>query len=168
VLTDSPHSPNRRSRRDGSADPPSLPLAGNPGDYWRPTAANYWGRAKKAHGLAIGMAIFGPRWERDHADEKKATLAAALETAFDPAKSAACIGFDQAARNSAAAWLPPGMAYVDGNNDLADPDLDDAARIDVDADNGEGNDTDTVSVDLPAFLTEDEPAAAALNGASAA
>ncbi len=23
-------------------------------DYWRPTAANYWGRAKKAHSLAIG------------------------------------------------------------------------------------------------------------------
>ena len=23
-------------------------------DYWRPTAANYWGRVKKAHGLAIG------------------------------------------------------------------------------------------------------------------
>ena len=23
-------------------------------DFWRPTAANYWGRVKKAHGLAIG------------------------------------------------------------------------------------------------------------------
>jgi ParB family transcriptional regulator, chromosome partitioning protein len=47
-------------------------------DYWRPAAANYWGRVKKAHGLAIGMALLGPRWERDHADDKKPALAAAL------------------------------------------------------------------------------------------
>jgi hypothetical protein len=26
-------------------------------DYWRPTAANYWGRVKKAHGLAIGREL---------------------------------------------------------------------------------------------------------------
>ena len=31
-------------------------------DYWRPTAANYWGRVKKAHGIAIGTAILGERW----------------------------------------------------------------------------------------------------------
>ena len=137
-------------------------------DCWRPTAANYWGRAKKAHGLTIGREILGDRWARDHADAKKAVLAAALETAFDPAKSAACFGLEQAARDSAAAWLPPGMAYVDGNSDLADPDLDDATRIDVDAENGDGDDMDTVSADLPAFLTEDDPAGVALNGASAA
>jgi ParB family chromosome partitioning protein len=52
-------------------------------DYWRPTTANYWGWAKKTHGLAIGLAILGPRWERDYADVKKPTLAAALEKAFD-------------------------------------------------------------------------------------
>jgi len=34
-------------------------------DFWRPTAANYWGRVKKAHGLAIGAAILGDRWARD-------------------------------------------------------------------------------------------------------
>jgi ParB family chromosome partitioning protein len=82
-------------------------------DYWRSTAANYWGRVKKAHGLAIGRKILGDRWARDHADAKKPELAAALETAFDPAKSTACIGLDRAARESAAAWLPPGMAYAD-------------------------------------------------------
>ena len=58
-------------------------------DYWRPTAANYWGRAKKAHGLAIGREILGDRWARDHADDKKPVLAAALETAFDLNKSSA-------------------------------------------------------------------------------
>ena len=55
-------------------------------DYWRPTAANYWGRVKKAHGLAIGREILGERWARDHADDKKPVLAAALETAFDAAE----------------------------------------------------------------------------------
>ena len=40
-------------------------------DHWRPTAANYWSRVKKAHGLGIGAAVLGLRWERDHADDKK-------------------------------------------------------------------------------------------------
>jgi ParB family transcriptional regulator, chromosome partitioning protein len=136
-------------------------------DYWRPTAVNYWGRVKKAHGLAIGMAILGPRWERDHADDKKPALAAALETAFDPAKSTACIGLDQAARDSAAAWLLPGMTYADGDGDLAHPVSDGAADIDTDIDDSEAPDMDVAADDLPAFLTEDEPDGVALNGASA-
>ena len=110
-------------------------------DFWRPTAANYWGRVKKAHGLAIGKDILGDRWARDHADDKKPVLAAALETAFDPAKNAACIGLDQAARDDAAAWLPPGMAYGDR----------------IDADDGEAGYADPAAADLPAFLTADEP-----------
>jgi ParB family chromosome partitioning protein len=39
-------------------------------DCWRPTAANYWGRVKKAHGLAIGAELLGERWARDHAGDK--------------------------------------------------------------------------------------------------
>jgi ParB family transcriptional regulator, chromosome partitioning protein len=81
-------------------------------DCWRPTAANYWGRVKKAHGLDIGQQILGDRWARDHADDKKAALAQALHNAFDPALSENCIGLSQAARDNAAAWLPPGMAYA--------------------------------------------------------
>jgi ParB family transcriptional regulator, chromosome partitioning protein len=123
-------------------------------DYWRPTAANYWGRAKKAHGLAIGREILGDRWARDHADDKKPVLAAALETAFDPAKSAACIGLGQAARDTAAAWLPPGMAYA-VNDALADPQSDAGADIDgIDADAAA---VDPEAAELPAFLTGDEP-----------
>ena len=138
-------------------------------DYWRPTAANYWGRVKKAHGLAIGMAVLGPRWERDHADDKKPALAAALETAFDPAKSTACIGLDQAARDGAAAWLPPGMAYADGDADgnSEHPEINGIGHSDVDDDDGEAAEIDIASTDLPAFLTEDEPDGVALNGASA-
>ena len=78
-------------------------------EFWRPTAANYWGRAKKAHGLAVAETVLGRRWAQDHAGDKKAALAAALETAFDPESNTA-IGLDPAARDVAAAWLPPGIA----------------------------------------------------------
>ena len=138
-------------------------------DFWRPTAANYWGRVKKAHGIAIGREILGDRWERDHAGDKKPELAAALETAFDPAKSIACIGLDRAARESAAAWLPPGMAYADAavNNASADARYDEATPLAADPDDAEPAEIDLAAAELPAFLTEDEPSGAALNGASA-
>ena len=137
-------------------------------DYWRPSAANYWSRVKKAHGLAIGREILGDRWARDHAGDKKPELAAALETAFDPAKSNACLGLDQAAREAAAAWLPPGMAYADAtaNNTSADPACDEAAPSTGDAEDAEPAEID-LAAELPAFLIEDEPAGIALNGASA-
>jgi ParB family transcriptional regulator, chromosome partitioning protein len=132
-------------------------------DYWRPTSGNYWG-VKKAHSLAIGREILGERWARDHADDKKPVLAAALETAFDPAKSTACIGLNQAARDSAAAWLPPGMNYGDrADTAFTDPAFDEPAS-DIDGD-AEDRPLDVEAADLPAFLTEDEPVA--LNGAAA-
>ena len=129
-------------------------------DSGRSTAANYWGRVKKAHGIAIGRKILGDRWARDHADAKKPELAAALETAFDPAKSTACIGLDRAARESAAAWLPPGMAYADAaaTNTSADPQFDEAPLA-VDPVEAEPAEIDLAAAELPAFLTEDEPAA---------
>ena len=128
-------------------------------DLWRPTAANYWGRVKKAHGLAIRREILGDRWARDHADDKKPVLAAALDTAFDPAKSAACIGLGQDARDTAAAWLPPGMAYAgSASPDDRQPNDALAGGLDSDAENA--------STDLPAFLTDEEHATA-LNGAAA-
>jgi ParB family chromosome partitioning protein len=137
-------------------------------DYWRPTAANYWGRAKKAHGLAIGRAILGDRWARDHAADKKPALAAALENAFDPATSSNCIGLEQAARDNAAAWLPPGMAYADGCEISADADPElNGAHHAADTDTDDGREIDIASSDLPPFLTDDETAGIALNGAAA-
>ncbi len=137
-------------------------------DYWRPTAANYWGRVKKAHGLAIGREILGDRWARDHASDKKPELAAALETAFDPAKSTACIGLDRAAREAAAAWLPPGMAYAGAvEGDSVDPQCDEAAPLKGDTDGAEPAEIELQAAELPAFLTEDEPVGAVHNVASA-
>jgi ParB family transcriptional regulator, chromosome partitioning protein len=136
-------------------------------DYWRPTAANYWSRVKKAHGLAIGRQILGERWARDHADDKKPALAAALETAFDLSKSGACIGLDQAARDLAGTWLPPGMAYGGAavSASPGDPQPDQASRANIgDVERGE---EDIASADLPAFLTDDRPDGIALNGAAA-
>jgi ParB family chromosome partitioning protein len=136
-------------------------------EYWRPTSANYWGRAKRAHGLAIADAILGARWVRDHASDKKPELAAALETAFDPVKSTACIGLDQGAREAAAAWLPPGIAYGDSavDSDTAGPGPDTAADIAMES---EAEPAADASSDLPAFLTDDEPSHARPNGASTA
>ena len=137
-------------------------------DYWRPTAANYWGRVKKAHGLAIGREVLGDRWARDHAGDKKPELATALETAFDPAISTACIGLERTAREAAAAWLPPGIAYagaVEGGS--VDPQRAGAAPLAGDPDDAEPAEIDLAAAELPAFLTEDEPVSIALNGASA-
>ena len=122
-------------------------------DCWRPTAANYWGRVKKAHGLAIGAEIFGDRWARDHADDKKPVLASALETAFDPAKSEACIGLGQTARDQAAAWLPPGMAYI--ANTEKDVSADPGQDATIHVDDGADSEIEAPSADLPDFLTED-------------
>jgi ParB family chromosome partitioning protein len=133
----------------------AIPLA----DLWRPTAANYWGRVKKAHGLAVGREILGERWARDHGDDKKPILAAALETAFDPTKSIGSIGLGQAVRDAAAAWLPPGMAYAAGAHKT---ETGDNERIDIDAGEDELPEIDVEAADLPAFLTEEEPAV--LNG----
>jgi hypothetical protein len=120
---------------------------------------------KKAHGLTIAKAILGPRWARDHADAKKPILAAALEKAFDPAADTAPIGLDRAARDGAAAWLPPGMAYAEDRGDGADPQP--GAASDVDDLEAEAAESDLTDAELPAFLTEDDAAGVALNGASA-
>jgi ParB family chromosome partitioning protein len=129
-------------------------------DYWRPTAANYWGRVKKAHGLDVARALLGPRWARDHADDKKPILAAALEVAFDPAANSACIGLDQAALDSAGAWLPPGFACTSGFNDADSSDSGEAAADEL----APVEDEIIEGADLPAFLTDDEPHQTVANG----
>ncbi len=90
-------------------------------------------------------------------------LAAALETVFDPAKSEACIGLGQTARDQAALWLPPGVAYnVNTARDVsADPGRDASIHIDDGAD----SEIEAPSADLLAFLTED--ALAVVNGTPA-
>ena len=134
-------------------------------DYWRPTADNYWGRVKKAHGLEIGRQILGERWARDHTDDKKPVLAAALEVAFDPQKSSACVSLNQTARDNAAAWMPPGMAFDTHAIAASSENSDAGEHRATDGEDGEAGDPGTASADLPAFLTEDDQVGAP-NGAS--
>jgi hypothetical protein len=68
-------------------------------------------------------------------------------TAFDPAKSNASIGLNQAARDAAAAWLPPGIA---GNT--ADRSSADAGRnAFVEAEDSADRAINAPSADLPNF-----------------
>jgi ParB family chromosome partitioning protein len=135
-------------------------------DFWRPTAANYWGRAKKAHGLAVAEAVLGERWAHDHTGDKKAALAAALEQAFDPASDATSIALDPAALNAAAVWLPPGIAagviaaQGDGGGHGATetcPGLRAGVAPEADPPDQEFAGVEAAADDLPAFLTEEEP-----------
>ena len=61
------------------------------------------------------------------------------------------------------------MAYAAAavNHAAADPLCDEAAPLAGDPDRAEPAEIDLAAAELPAFLTEDEPAGAALNGASA-
>jgi ParB family chromosome partitioning protein len=137
-------------------------------DLWRPDAANYWGRVRKAHALEVAKDILGPRWARDHELDRKPVLAEALGTAFDPEASAASIHLE-AVRDQAAAWLPPGFAYAEAAID-AEPAGEIAAEepgADA-ADDPEPIDAggDAESDDIPAFLTGDVPEGVRPNGAA--
>jgi ParB family chromosome partitioning protein len=135
-------------------------------DFWRPTAANYWGRAKKAHALAVAEAVLGERWAHDHSGDKKPALAAALEQAFDPASDAAAAGLDPAVLNAAAVWLPPGIAASDipvqgdgGEHGATEtcPGLRAGVAPEADPPDQEFGGVEAVPADLPAFLTGEEP-----------
>jgi len=78
------------------------------------------------------------------------------------------MGLDGAAREAAVSWLPPGMAYADTavNNAAAGLQCDEAAALTGDPDDAEPAEIDLQVAELPAFLTEDEPAGIALDGAS--
>ena len=138
-------------------------------DYWRPTAANYWGRVKKAHGLAIGSEILGDRWARDHAGDKKPELAGGAGNRFRsrekhrlprsrPAGARRRCGL-AAARHGLCrrcrGQLPQIRIWTKQH------------RWPAIADDGEPVEIDLAAAELPAFLTEDEPRDGALNGASA-
>jgi ParB family chromosome partitioning protein len=137
-------------------------------DLWRPDAANYWGRVRKAHALDVAKDILGPRWARDHELDRKPVLAEALETAFDPDASAASIHLE-AVRDQAASWLPPGFTSAEAATEAepatetvaAEPGSD-AAEDPESADAGE----DAESDDIPAFLTGDVPPSVRPNGAA--
>jgi ParB family chromosome partitioning protein len=136
-------------------------------DHWRPTAANYWGRVKKAHALQIAASVLGPRWAKDHADDKKPVLAAALEAVFNPEKKGASVNLARDTLDNAAIWLPPGMAYsrdAEPVETAPNPGLNEVAVGSVDGGGDAGGDDEPAS-GLPAFLTDEAAATGMPNGA---
>ena len=73
----------------------------------RPTAALFWSRLRKDRILEIARAVLGPTWAAARAKDKKADLAAAMETAFAAGDRPA--NLDAATHAAALAWLPPGF-----------------------------------------------------------
>ena len=73
--------PTRLLRPPAAASPSALTITGG-----RPPPITGAGSRRRT-ALRSAREILGERWARDHADDKKPVLAAALETAFDPAKS---------------------------------------------------------------------------------
>lgn len=123
--------------------------------HWRPTADNYWGRVRKSHALEVGAAVFGSRWQRDHAKDKKPVLAKALEAAFT-GDGAATLGLDPETAARAGAWVPPGMAYGASDDALSPGGASDVEA--PDANDGESG-SDTEAETVPDFLTAETPSA---------
>lgn len=119
-------------------------------DYWRPTAANYFGRVKKDVLLDTARETIDAQWAHDHSGGKKAEFAKTMEVAFG-ADARQRIGLDADAAERTAAWLPAGMAFrgVD-EAALATDETPIAAEVVDDADEAT-SDSDNV-VALPAFL----------------
>ncbi|WP_192843352.1 hypothetical protein [Aureimonas ureilytica] len=115
-------------------------------ENWRPTAANYFGRVKKAMLLETACETIDAQWAHDHSGGKKADFAKTMELAFGPdGRQRVGIAADAADRTTA--WLPVGMAFA-GKHEAtvtAAPLMDDAAS--VEHDEGEAG------AALPAFLT---------------
>ena len=79
---------------------------------YRPDAALLFGRLRKDRLLAIARATLGEAWAAAHRNERKATLAEAMEAAFAPG-AAVPAGVSPSARAAALAWVPPGFRAFD-------------------------------------------------------
>ena len=84
-----------------------VPLAAG----YRPDAAHFWERVKKADALAAARAVLGPEWAAAHAKSRRAELAAALEKVFTAKTKPVDLSDAQwtAVRN----WTPPGFRAFD-------------------------------------------------------
>ena len=80
--------------------------------FWRPTAANYWGRVPKTHSLEIASRLFGSRWAADMRESKRAVIADRMERAFARDNAERAIGLAGTTLAQAASWLPAGMGFA--------------------------------------------------------
>ena len=78
----------------------------------RPNAEMFWSRVRKDRMLAVARETLGVEWAQAHGKDKKATLAAAMETAF-AAGDGVPLGVTKEGRAAALAWAPPGFHAFD-------------------------------------------------------
>ena len=88
----------------------------------RPTAEMFWSRVRKDRMLSVACEVLGVEWAHAHAKDKKAVLAAALETAFAKGDSPP-LGVTKEGHADALAWSPPGFAAYDAGR-IDDEDAD--------------------------------------------
>ena len=78
----------------------------------RPTAEMFWSRVRKDRMLSVAREILGVEWAHAHRKDKKATLAAAMETAFAKSDSPP-LGVTKEGHATALAWALPGFRAFD-------------------------------------------------------
>ena len=78
----------------------------------RPSAELFWSRLRKDRMLAAARDTLGVEWASAHRKDKKATLAAAMESAF-AAGGDVPVGVTAEGRAAALAWAPPGFHAFD-------------------------------------------------------
>ena len=103
----------------------------------------FWSRVRKDRMLAVARDTLGLEWASAHRKDKKATLAAAMESAF-AAGGDVPVGVTAEGRAAALAWAPPGFHAFD------------RGRID-DGDDGTAE-ADPAPADPPATGTPEETA----------
>ena len=81
----------------------------------RPTAEMFWSRVRKDRMLGVAREVLGVEWAHAHRKDKKATLAAAMETAFAKADSPP-LGVTKEGHAAALAWAPPGFGAFDSGH----------------------------------------------------
>ena len=78
----------------------------------RPSAELFWSRLRKDRMLAVARDTIGVEWASAHRKDKKATLAAAMESAFVGGGDVP-VGVTAEGRAAALTWAPPGFHAFD-------------------------------------------------------
>ena len=81
----------------------------------RPTAEMFWSRVRKDRMVSVAREVLGVEWAHAHRKDKKAVLAAAMETAFAKADSPP-LGVTKEGHAAALAWAPPGFGAFDSGH----------------------------------------------------
>ena len=108
----------------------------------RPSAEIFWSRVRKDRMLAVARDTLGVEWASAHRKDKKATLAAAMGSAFAGGGDVP-VGVTAEGRTAALAWAPPGFHAFDRGR--IDDGEDGTAEADPANSTGDAESADTTS-----------------------